>query len=283
MSDTSNSTLLRSGGPADSARAARERAVHSSGFEWLSRAGFVARGLIYAIIGVLALKLALGHGGKLTDQQGALHTVARQPFGKVLLLLVAIGLGGYALWRFVRAALGHGPEGSDTGFDRVAAFASGLVYLGLCLLAVRILTGSHKASANPDKTTAGVLGWPAGTWIVGAAGLVLIGVGLYQGYRGLTKDFLADSKTEEMGPRTRRWIGGIGLVGHLARMVVFMLAGTFLVKAAVEYDPHAAVGIDGALAKLLHQPLGPLLLGVVAAGLIAFAVYSFSDARFRRI
>ena len=283
MSDTSNSTLLRSGGPADSARAARERAVHSSGFEWLSRAGFVARGLIYAIIGVLALKLALGHGGKLTDQQGALHTVARQPFGKVLLLLVAIGLGGYALWRFVRAALGHGPEGSDTGFDRLAALASGLVYLGLCLLAVRILTGSHKASATPDKTTAGVLGWPAGTWIVGAAGLVLIGVGLYQGYRGVTKDFLADSKTEEMGPRTKRWIGGIGLIGHLARMVVFTLAGAFLVKAAVEYDPHAAVGIDGALAKLLHQPLGPLLLGVVAAGLIAFAVYSFSDARFRRI
>ena len=95
--------------------------------------GFVARGLIYAIIGVLALKLALGHGGKLTDQQGALHTVARQPFGKFLLTLVAIGLGGYALWRFVRAAMGRGPEGSDTGFDRVAALASGLVYLGMCV------------------------------------------------------------------------------------------------------------------------------------------------------
>ena len=277
MSDTSNSN------PMHSARAAGEGVVQSSGFEWLSRLGFVARGLIYAIIGVLALKLALGHGGKLTDQQGALHTVARQPFGKFLLTLVAIGLGGYALWRFVRAAVGRGPEGSDTGFDRVAALASGLVYLGMCIVAVRILAGSPKGSANPDKTTAGVFGWPAGIWIVGGAGLVLIGVGLYQGYRGVTKDFLADSKTEEMGPRVKSWIGWIGLVGHVARMVVFTLAGVFLVKAAVDYDPSSAIGIDGALAKLLQQPLGPLLLGLVAGGLVAFATYSFSDARFRRI
>lgn len=276
-------TGMSNSNPVRSARSAGEGVVRSSGFEWLSRAGFVARGLIYGIIGLLALELALGHGGKLTDQQGALHTVAQQPFGNLLLTLVAIGLGGYALWRFARAAMGHGPEGSDTAFDRVAALASGLVYLGLCLLAVGILVGSAGGSANPDKTTAGVLGWPAGTWIVGAVGLVLVGVGLYQGHRGVTKDFLADAKTEEMSPRLRRWIGWIGLVGHLARMVVFTLAGAFLVKAAVEYDPRAAVGLDGALAKVLHQPFGPLLLGVVAAGLIAFAVYSFSDARFRRI
>ena len=276
MSDTPSTSTIRA------ARSAGEGVVRSPGFEWLSRAGFVARGSIYFIIGVLALKVALGHGGKLTNQQGALHTVAHQPFGKFLLILVAIGLGSYALWRLVRAALGHGPEGSDSPFDRLAALASGVVYLALCFIAVRILSGSG-GSANADKTTAGVFGWPAGTWIVGAAGLVLIGVGLYQGYRGVTKDFLSDSKTEEMSPALRTWIGWIGLVGHLARMVVFTLVGVFLVKAAVEYNPRAAVGLDGALAKLLNQSYGPLLLGVVAAGLIAFAVYSFSDARFRRI
>jgi hypothetical protein len=276
MSDTSSSHPVRA------ARSAGEGVVRSTGFELLSRAGFVARGLIYGIIGVLALKLAIGHGGKLTNQQGALHTVAHQPFGKFLLILVAIGLGSYSLWRFARAVLGHGPEGSDSRFDRLAALASGVVYLALCFIAIRILTGSG-GSANADKTTAGVFGWPAGTWIVGAAGLVLIGVGLYQGYRGVTKDFLDDSKTEEMSPTVRTWIGWIGLVGHLARMVVFTLVGVFLVKAAVEYDPRAAVGLDGALAKLLNHSYGPLLLGVVAAGLIAFAVYSFSDARFRRI
>ena len=276
MSDTSSSSAVRT------ARSAGEGVVRSTGFEWLSRTGFIARGLIYGIIGVLALKLALGHGGKLTNQQGALHTVAHQPFGKFLLTLVAIGLGGYALWRFVRAALGHGPEGSDSGFDRLAALASGIVYLALCFIAIRMLSGSG-GSASPDKATAGAFGWPAGTWIVGAAGLILIGVGLYQGYRGVTKDFLSDSKTEEMSPGIRAWIGWIGLVGHLARMVVFVLVGAFLVKAAVEYNPRAAVGLDGALAKLLNQSYGTLLLGVVAAGLIAFAVYSFSDARFRRI
>lgn len=266
-----------------SLRAGGEDVVHSAWFEWLSRAGFVARGLIYGIVGILALKLAIGQGGKVTNQQGALHTVAQQPFGEVLLGAVAVGLGGYALWRLFRAAIGHGPEGSDSSFDRVSALASGVVYLLLCLIAVRILTGSKGSSGTPAKATAGVFGWPAGTWIVGLAGLVMIGVGLYQGYRGLSKDFLADSKTEEMSPRMKEWIGWIGLVGHLARAVVFGLVGIFLVKAAVDFDPKAAIGLDGALAKLIHHSYGPLLLGVVAVGLIAFALYSISDARYRRI
>lgn len=266
-----------------SARAAGEGVVRSTGFEWLSRAGFVARGLIYAIIGVLALRLAFGLGGRLTNQQGALHTVAHQPLGTFLLVLLAIGLAGYALWRLTRAAIGHGPEGSDGGFDRIAALASGLVYLGLAFLAVRILSGSRGSSASPGTTTAGVFGWPAGVWIVGAVGLVLIGVGLYQGWRGISKDFLADSKTEVMSSRTRAWFGWIGRIGYLARMVVFVLVGVFLVKAAVDYEPREAIGLDGALAKLLHHPYGQVVLGVVAVGLIAFALYSFSDARYRRI
>lgn len=276
-------TDLSSDSPGGTARAAGTAVVRSSGFELLSRAGFIARGLIYAIVGILALKLALGRGGKLADQEGALRTVAHQPLGTVLLAALAVGLGGYALWRLTRAALGHGPEGTDSRIDRVAALASGLVYLGLCFLALRILSGSRGSSADPHKTTAGVFGWPAGVWLVGAAGLVLIGVGVYQGYRGVSQDFLADSKTEEMSRRMRAWIGWIGRAGHLARMVVFVLVGGFLVKAAVEYDPREAVGLDGALGKLLHHSYGPVLLGVVAAGLIAFAAYSFSDARFRRI
>lgn len=271
---------------AQTARGAREDFVHSSGFELLSRAGFVARGLIYGIVGILAFKLAVGAGGKVTDQEGALQTVARQPFGKVLLTLVAIGLGGYALWRLVRAALGRGPEGSDSGLDRVAAFASGIVYIALCILAVRVLTsgsGGSGSGSSPDSQTAGVLGWPAGTLIVGAAGLIMIGVGLYQGYRGITKEFLEDSKTEEMSAGMRQWISRIGMVGHLARMVVFMLVGYFLVKAAVQFDAQEAVGLDGALAEVVNGSYGKLLLGIVAVGLMAFAVYSVSDARYRRI
>jgi hypothetical protein len=265
------------------ARAGGEKVARSRGFEWLSRAGFVARGLIYGIVGILAIKLALGAGGKTTNQQGALETIARQPFGKVLLILVAIGLAGYALWRLLRALLGHGPEDSDSTFERVAAFASGIVYAGLCAIAVEILLGSGGSSGNANKTTAGVFGWPAGTWLVGIAGAVLVGVGLYQGYRGLSKDFLKDSKTEQMSPQVRRWIEWIGTFGHLARMVVFCLVGAFLINAAIDYNPNKAVGLDGALAKIADASYGPFLLGIVAAGLIAFGVYSLTDARYRRI
>jgi hypothetical protein len=273
--------------PVRDAQAGGERVARSRGFEWLARAGFISRGLIYGIIGILAIKLALGVGGTTTNQQGALKTIAQQPFGKVLLILVAIGLGGYALWRFVHALLGHGPEGSDSGFDRVAALGSGIVYAGLCAIAVEILlgsgSGSSGSSGNASKTTAGVFGWPGGTWLVGIAGAVLIGIGLYQGYRGISKDFLKDSKTEQMGPRVREWIEWIGSFGHLARMVVFGLVGVFLIKAAIDFNPNKAVGLDGALAKLAHASYGPFLLGIVAAGLIAFGVYSLSDARYRRI
>ena len=269
--------------PVQHAQAGGEKIARSDGFEWLARAGFVARGLIYGIIGVLAVKLAVGAGGKTTNQQGALRTIAEQPFGKVLLILVAIGLGGYALWRLIRALLGHGPEDSDSTFDRVAAFGSGIVYAGLCAVAVEILLGGGGKSGSAQKTTAGVFGWPAGTWLVGIAGAVLIGIGLYQGYRGLSKDFLEDSKTEQMSARVRSWIEWIGTFGHLARMVVFGLVGVFLIKAAVDFNPSTAVGLDGALAKLAHQSYGPFLLGLVAAGLVAFGLYSLSDARYRRI
>ena len=270
--------------PVRSARRTGEHVARSSGFEWLARAGFVARGAVYIVIGILAIKLAVGNGDANPSQQGALKAVAAQPFGKVLLTLIATGLAGYALWRLVRALLGHGPEGADRGLDRVTALASGVAYSVLCALAVEILLGSGRgASGNAKSATAGVLGWPAGTWLVGIAGAVLIGVGLYQGYRGVRKDFLADSKTEEMSPAIHSWIEWVGTAGYLARMVVFGLVGVFLIRAAVDYNPDKAVGLDGALAKVDHASYGPFLLAIVAAGLIAFGVYSLTDGRYRRI
>jgi Domain of Unknown Function (DUF1206) len=260
-----------------------EKLEHTTAFEVLARAGFVARGVIYAVIGILAVKLALGDGGKAANQSGALRTIAQQPFGHGLLILVAIGLAGYSLWRFFRAFLGHGPEDSDSGLDRVAAFASGVAYAVIFVLALEILLGSGASSGSPKKPTAGVLGWPGGTWMVGLAGVILCGVGLYQGYRGISKDFLKDSKTEQMSHGVRTWVTAIGVFGHLARMVVFGMIGVFLVRAAVEYNPNKAVGLDGALAKLANHSYGSYLLGIVASGLIAFALYSLSDARYRRI
>ena len=251
----------------------------------LSRAGFVARGLIYGIIGLLAFEVAVSDTGKLTNQQGALQTVADQPLGGFLLVLLAIGLGGYAAWRLVRAALGSGPEGADSTFERLGGLGSGLVYGGLCVASIRILTGSSKAgpSSNPDRTTAGVFDWPAGRWLVGLAGLVLVGVAAYQLVKGVRRTFLEELETGKMSVGTEEWITWIGTIGHVARAVVFALTGWFLLKAAYEFDAKEAVGLDGALTKILQAAYGPWLLGLAAAGLIAFGVYSICEARYRRI
>src|SRR4051812_10602843 len=166
--------------PLSHARQHGERLARDEKLEWLARAGLFARGAVFAVIGVLAIKLALGDGGKTTDQQGALATVARQPFGKVLLVALALGLAGYALWRLVRAALGHGVEtGDDDAKERISGVISGVTYGALCITAIKILAGSGgSGGSGPDKATAGVLGWPAGPWLVGLAGLVLFGVGV---------------------------------------------------------------------------------------------------------
>jgi hypothetical protein len=266
------------------AQAKGDDVARSRQFEWLARAGLVARGVIYAIIGVLAVKLALGDGGKTTNQQGALETIARQPFGKLLLVLMAIGLAGYATWRLVRAALGHGPESDDDTKERVDGLFSGIGYALLCVTAVSLLIGSGGGgSGGPGKATGGVLDWPAGQILVVVAGLVILGVGLQQGYKGVRKKFLEDSKTEQMSETVQRSFTALGIFGHLARMVVFGLIGYFLVRAALDYDPDKAVGLDGALSRLAHASYGPTLLGIVAAGLIGFAAYSVADARYRRV
>jgi hypothetical protein len=276
MRDISKAPGLRN------ARRQGDQAANSPALGWLARAGLISRGVVYAIIGVLALKLALGDGGKATDQQGALRTIADRPFGKTLLVLVAIGLAGYALWRLVRAAVGHGAEQRDGGADRVAALASGIAYAILCVAAVKILSGGT-SSGSPKKATGGVLDWSGGDVLVAIAGIVLIGVAGYQAYKGLKRKFLEDSKTERMSPGVERAFTALGVFGHVARAVVFALIGYGLIKAAIDYDPQKAIGLDGALRKLANASYGPVLLGVVAAGLIGFAAYSLADARYRKV
>jgi hypothetical protein len=269
------------------ARSAGRTTTHSTAFEVLTRIGFVARGVIYAIIGGLAIQVATHTTPKTpTNQKGALETIDKQPLGHWLLIVVAAGLGAYALWRFVQAYVGHGPEGGgdESAFGRISAAASGVAYLAMCALAISILAGaSSQSSSSPHKSTAGVLGWPGGQWIVGIAGAIFIGVALYQGYKGVSRKFLEDDKTDEMGPLVKRWITISGVIGHLARMVAFGLIGVFVIKAAVDYAPKKAVGLDGALEKLAHESYGTFLLAVVAAGLIAFGLFSIAEARYRRI
>jgi len=259
-----------------------EQLAHAKTLGWLARAGLVARGVVYGIIAILALKLALGDGGKATDQTGALKTISGQTFGEALLILVAIGLGGYSLWRLTRAAIGHGAEQRDSTFDRISALDSGIAYGLLCITAIQILV-STTGPESTKQTTGGVLDWPAGPLLVGVAGAILIGVAVYQAYKGLARKFLEDAKTGEMSEPVEKAYTALGVFGHVARAVIFALIGYGLIKAAVDYNAKEAVGPDGALRELAHASYGPLLLGAVAVGLAGFALYSIVDARYRKV
>jgi hypothetical protein len=258
-----------------------------SGVEWLVRAGFVARGLVYGLIGALALALALGAaGGSTTNQQGALDLIARAPLGGAALALLALSVLAYAVWQIGQAIAGRGLEDAsrDTPTDRIGNLASGLAYLGLFVLAVKALFGDDSSrSSGPSRAAAGVLGWPGGQWLVGLVGVVFVGVCLYMAYDGLTGAYIDEAKTEQMGPRLRRFLDILGRVGLVSRALVFALVGYFLIRTAIDFDPAKAIGIDGALRAVAREPYGSWLLGLVALGLLTFASASVAQARYQRL
>jgi len=272
----------------DRAQDALEDAAESSWLERLARAGLVARGLLYVVVGILAVQVAAGHDEARADKQGALQTVVRQPFGRLLVLLLAVGFAGYAAWRFVEAAVG--PPGEDDSpkakVKRAGCAARGVLYTFFFASAVKLFIWSNDAASRqrPEADwTARVLAWPAGIWLVQAAGLLAIGAGVYVGWRGLSGKFRKSLKSVEMGRAERVWIRGVGTVGMVARMLVTVLIGVFLITAARQHDPAQAVGIDGALRRLSERSYGPALLVLVACGLAAYGLYSFAEARYRRV
>lgn len=273
---------------ASRARAETEAAERSRPFQWLVRAGFVARGITYGLIGVLALALAAGAGtfGTAPNQQGALELIDRSWPGRAALVVIAAGLLAYALWKLTQGIFGGGPEGGGgTDLkDRVANISGGVTYVVFFSVAVRVLTGSAgRSTTEPRHTAAGVLGWPGGPVIVGSAGAILLVVSLYQLYEGLTGKFAQDNKVGCMKAEERRVFMSLGRIGLSARAVVCALIGYFVLRAAIDYSPGTAVGVDGALARLHHQPAGPWLEGIVAAGLLVFAAFSIAEARYRRL
>lgn len=263
-----------------------DRAADNPWIEGLARVGLVARGVLYAVVGLLALQVAFGDKGEHADKQGALSAVARQPLGKMLLVAVAVGFAGYALWRFLSAFLDTEGDGRDASgwMKRAGDLGRGLLYAGFFVTAVRIIAGSSGDDQTREADlTAKVLSAPLGRVAVGLVGLAIIAAGLYNGYRALSKKYRKNLAIGEMSTTTRRWVTGIASVGMAARMVVFLLIGAFLIRAAVNYDPNQAVGVDGALKRLADRPHGPWLLGIVAVGLFTFGLYSFVEARYRRV
>ena len=268
--------------PADETR---QKAESGSGwYAVVARTGLVAKGISFALVGALALKLALGDGGKATSREGALASIAQHGYGKIALALLALGFAAYALWRYVQAFAEREDKDTKKWGKRLGYIARGVVYSALTFSTLKLLFGGSHEPQNEraHQTTGTVLDWPAGRWLVGAAGLCIVGAGLWNGYRGLARKF-EEKWRGGLGATAQRWGARIGVAGHLARGVVFAVMGWFVIKAALEYDPREAIGLDGALQKLAHASYGPLVLGVTAAGLMAYGVFCFVDARLRDV
>jgi hypothetical protein len=254
--------------------------------ERLARLGYATEGAMYTLIGLLAARAAFGAGDHATGQRGALEIIAGSPFGSVLVGLIALGFLGYALWRGVQAIADPDGEGTDLKAlgKRVGYGAGALVYAGLAFSAVGLILGSaSQGNGTPDDWTALLLSWPLGRIFVACVGIAVVGLGLRELYHVYKARFLEYLKLDEMGEKVRRWTERWGRLGIAARGLVFGVVGTFLVRAALEYDPREARGLGGALQALARQPLGPWLLGAVALGLVAYGLFMLSVARYRHI
>ena len=273
---------------ADAKQASRE-AADSTWVEGLGRYGLVAKGISYGLVGVLAGALALSEGGKATSREGAFEQLAREGgYGKPLLVALALGFLAYAAWRIVQAIFDRDREGSDAKAlaKRAGYVGRAVIYVALAVAAIQLLdgTGGGGSSGVEEKSlTARVLDYPAGRWLVGLVGLAFIGAALFNAYRAFTQKFEENWNAGEMSATERTWLPRLSSLGLLARFVVFGLIGWFLVKAAWQHDPKEAIGLDGALQKVIQASYGTVLLGIVAAGLLCYALFCFAEARYRDV
>ena len=250
--------------------------------EWmklLARTGYAAKGIVYLVVGGLAVQGIAGGGS-----EGALSKIAQQPFGKVLLSLVALGLVAYSLWRFVQGFADPENEGDDATSigKRIGYVASGAVYAGLAVSAARIVFSSGGGGGGSQGLIATVLQLPFGQFLVGAVGLGILIGGLHQLYQAFSADFTEDFAFGEMSSAERTWATRAGRIGHAARSIVYFVIGWLIIQAALSSNASEAGGIGKALSKMEEQPYGPWLLGVAGVGLVCYGVYCFVMARYRK-
>ena len=253
--------------------------------EHLARVGYAAKALLYITIGLLAAQAGLGPGGRTTDTHGALQTVRGMTFGHLLLLVVAAGLIGYAVWRLVEAVVDPDRRGNDLkGFAIRASFAARGAFHGLLgITAFRIASGSRSGSATsePRQWTAFAFDLPGGELLVWLGAAAIAGYGLYQLYRAYVAKL---SRQLDLSPLPSRVVGlvvGVSRFGIAARGIVFCLIGFFLARAAAQHDAGEAGGVRESLGAVASWGRWPFV--VVALGLVAYGVYELVNARFRRI
>ena len=249
----------------------------------LARAGLTARGVLYILIGWVAILVALGQTSRQADQQGALQLLAGKPYGLVSLWLLAIGFAGYALWRLSEAAFGVTGEGNGAG-PRLKSLVRAVVYAGFAFLTLHVISGTQGSQTRQQQDlTATVMHHAGGRWLVGIVGLIIVIAGVALIIQGIRHEFMRQLETSRMTRRERRIVEWLGVIGTTARGVVFALAGVLVIDAAVTYSPSKARGVDGALNALRNQPFGEFLLLLAALGLLIFGIYGLCEARWRRV
>jgi hypothetical protein len=264
-----------------------KRAAANPGLELLERLGYVARGVLYAVMGVLALRIAMAQpGGQATDLTGSLVYLMGQPFGKLVLYLMIIGLAAYSIWGFIRAIFDPLHRGSDASgyLERLGFVSSAVSYGAIVLFGLRILMGTGGASGDStQKAISSVLDHPAGGSLTVLIGLVAIGIAVGQFVEAYRADFERDLKGWEMSQSARSIVVALGRFGMFARGVTFLVVGWFIVQAGLHHDPGQVQGFGGAFLFILSKPFGHLLLGIVALGFVALGLHSFACARWMRL
>ena len=261
------------------------RAAHSNWVDRLARAGLAARGLVYLVIAWIAGQIAFGGSSQQADRQGAIHTLASNGVGAVLVAIAGVGFAGYALWRLTQVVTGFGEDGAKEYGKRGAALFRAVLYGWFAVNTFLILAGASSGGGSDQSSrtwSARLMNEPLGRWLVVAVGAGFIVAGGALAWRGLTTKFDEKLELTKMTPAMERAVKTVGLVGNVARGVVFGIVGVFFIISALSYDPHKARGLDGSLRALAGGNWGKAMLTAVAAGLAAFGLYSFAEARYRR-
>jgi uncharacterized protein DUF1206 len=265
-------------------RGSAGRAANSDSLAMAARIGLLARGVVYALIGILAAQVALGDSER-TDQQGALQKIADQPFGRLALGLIALGFLAYGLWRIGEGLFGRKDEGDQKkrAAKKTESLVSGLFYLLFSATAAKMALGGGSGGNKQKDISNRVLDATGGRTIFVVLGLVIVGVSLGLIWRGVTTKFEELLKRGEMSGRTYAVVRRLGQAGYVARGCVFALVGVLVIKAALDHDAAKAGGLDVALKSVADAPFGKFLLLAAAAGLVCFGAYSCAEARFRRL
>lgn len=251
------------------------------------RFGYMAKGLVYVMIGVLAALAAFGPSGETTGTSGALQSISVMPFGEVALWIIGIGLIGYIIWDFILAIKDPENEGTDAKglIKRTGYFISGLIYSNLAFGAIKLASHTGNAGGeNSEKTiSAKLMEQPFGIWLVGLVGAIIMGYGVYELYKGIKEKFMSKFKTYEMNDKERKIARLSGKIGLISRGIVLTMVGFFFIRTAYTNNPEESKGLGGALTELANQPFGQVLLAIVAVGLILYGVYQIIRGRYQHM